>query len=253
MTFSRTGFLGLIAMFAVLVWKLGRDNRAATILAAALAFGTLMAAAPGGYGDRLSTITDIASDPTGSAQMRRELLKRAVIVAIYHPIVGVGMGNYHIYSLDELVAHNAYLETAAELGLLGFAAYLVLHVAPFRSLRRIEREVLERRRSAGSGPGEAERDRDVYYLCMALQASLVAYMVCSFFASIQYQWLLYYIVAHAVAVRRIHAADRLADAAPVSDEAPAAADRGRGVLWRPSQRTAGTLVAQPRLSRARYE
>jgi len=34
-------------------------------------------------------------------------------------------------------------------------------------------------------------------------------MVCSFFASIQYLWYLYYTAAYAVALRQIHAAEEI--------------------------------------------
>ena len=41
-------------------------------------------------------------------------------------------------------------------------------------------------------------------MSVGLQATLAAYIVCSFFASIQYQWYLYYPVAYGVAMRRIY-------------------------------------------------
>ena len=43
-----------------------------------------------------------------------------------------------------------------------------------------------------------------YYLAIGLQASLVAYMVASFFAAVAYQWYAYYLVAYAIALRRIY-------------------------------------------------
>src|SRR5262245_31416823 len=55
-TVSRGGFLGLIALGGVLLWKLGRGRRLKTTLAAALLCGILLMAMPGGYGNRLSTV-----------------------------------------------------------------------------------------------------------------------------------------------------------------------------------------------------
>ena len=43
-------------------------------------------------------------------------------MTINRPMVGVGMGNFHIYSIREKEAHNAYLEIAAELGVMGLIA-----------------------------------------------------------------------------------------------------------------------------------
>jgi putative inorganic carbon (hco3(-)) transporter len=199
-TFSRGGFLGLIALGVVLLWKLAKGRRPKTILGAALICGILLAVMPGGYGSRIATIFNSEEDKTGSSQERRELMERAATVAISRPIVGVGMGNFHIYSINEKVAHNAYLEIAAELGAIGLIAYLIVIFAPLRSLRRIERQTSERR---------SKSEREMYWLSVSIQAALLAYMVCSFFASIQYLWYLYYTAAYAVALRQIYAAEEM--------------------------------------------
>jgi len=223
-TFSRGGFLGLIAMGGLLLWKLGRGRRLKITLSAALIFGVLLAATPGGYGTRLATIFNIEQDQTGSAQLRRELLERAATIAINRPVVGVGMGNFHIYSIQEKVAHNAYLEIAAELGVIGLIAYLILILAPLRSLRRIERQ------TAGI---RSKSEREMYWLSVTIQATIIAYMVCSFFASIQYLWYLYYTAAYAVALRQIHAAEEMESSLSNNQTmAPApGAKSTRGVLW----------------------
>jgi len=197
-TLSRGGFLGLIASGALLVWKLGRGRRLKTILAAVLICGILFSAMPGGYGARIATIFSNDQDKTGSAQLRRELMERAASIAIHRPIVGVGIGNFHIYSIKEKLAHNAYLEIAAELGVMGLIAYLILILAPLRSLYRIERQTRGMR---------SKSEREMYWLSVSIQAAIIAYMVCSFFASIQYLWYLYYTAAYAVALRQIHAAE----------------------------------------------
>src|SRR5215510_11289558 len=82
LTLSRGGFLGLIAMGVLLLWKLGRGRRLKTTLSAALICGVLFAATPGGYGNRMATIFNIEGDQTGSAQLRRELMERAASIAI---------------------------------------------------------------------------------------------------------------------------------------------------------------------------
>jgi O-antigen ligase len=225
-TLSRGGFLGLIASGAVLLWKLGRGRRLKTMLAAGLICGILFGVMPGGYGARMATILDNEQDTTGSAQQRRELLERAATIAINRPVVAVGMGNFHIYSISEKEAHNAYLEIAAELGVMGLIAYLVVIFAPFRSLRRIERQTRDMR---------SKSEREMYWLSVCLQAAFVAYMVCSFFASIQYLWYLYYTAAYAVALRQIHAAEETESSLPNTQTPAGPPDPGaktaRGVLW----------------------
>ena len=215
-TFSRAGFLGLVAIAGFGLFKLLPRKPGTTMLAAAALAGLLLLASPGGYGDRLASIFDAEADKTGSASERLDLLKRAALVAAYHPVLGVGMGNYHIYSIRELRAHNSYLEIAAELGLAGLAAYLVLIAAPLVGLRRVERET--------RGAAEQTREeRELNVFSVAVQAAMLGYIVCSFFASIQYLWYLYYLVAYAIALRQINAAA----AEPVA--APAA--RTVGALW----------------------
>jgi len=225
-TLSRGGFLGLIASGGVLLWKLGRGRRLKTMLGAAMICGILFAAMPGGYGARIATIFNNDQDQTGSAQLRRELMERAASIAINRPIVGVGMGNFHIYSIREKEAHNAYLEIAAELGVMGLIAYLIVILAPLRSLHRIERQ------TRGM---QSKSEQEMYWLSVSIQAAFIAYMVCSFFASIQYLWYLYYTAAYAVALRQVHSAEEM-ESSLLDNQAPAAtptpaAKMARGALW----------------------
>jgi putative inorganic carbon (hco3(-)) transporter len=232
-TLSRGGFLGLIASGVVLLWKLGRGRRLKTILATGLICGILFTVMPGGYGARIATIFNNEQDKTGSAQERRELMERAASIAISRPVVGVGMGNFHIYSIREKEAHNAYLEIAAELGVVGLIAYLIVILAPLRSLRRIERQTRDMR---------SKSEREMYWMSVSIQAAFIAYMVCSFFASIQYLWYLYYTAAYAVALRQIYAAEEIEVSSPDNQAPPApGAKTARGSLWRsfPSRQRTG--------------
>jgi O-antigen ligase len=134
------------------------------------------------------------------------------------------MANFHIYSIHENLAHNSYLEIAAELGVMGLIAYLILIFAPLRSLRRIERQTVGM---------SSKSEREMYWLSVSIQAAFIAYMVCSFFASIQYLWYLYYTAAYAVALRRIHAAEEMQSSSSNNQAlAPApVAKPDRGALW----------------------
>ncbi|MGA9770550.1 MAG: O-antigen ligase family protein [Blastocatellia bacterium] len=225
-TFSRGGFLGLVATSGWMLWKIGRRNHALTATAFIVVLGVFMMVMPAGYSSRITSIFDSSSDPTGSSQARRDLLERARDVAANHLVFGVGMGNYPMYSLHEQRAHNSFLEISAELGVGGLMAYLVMIFAPLRSLRRIGREA--------SSAARSDDQQEIYYYSAAFQASLVAYIVCSCFGSIQYLWFLYYPLAYAVSIRRIHEAESLA-----GSELPAKIKmvelRPRAVLWKPRQ------------------
>lgn len=192
-TYSRGGFLALIAASAVLVWKYGRRNRVGVTVAAAAAGFLVVLFAPGSYALRILSIFGLAADPVGSSDQRMELLWRSLIVTLRNPW-GIGIGNFPIVGVRNLVSHNSYTQVSSELGLLGLVAYLVFLVSPFRKLAAIERIVVARGESGW-----------FMHLAVGLQASLVAYFVASFFASVAYTWFVYYIVAYAVAFRRIFA------------------------------------------------
>lgn len=191
-TFSRGGFLGLIAMALVLVRKIGRRNKTVALGALVLGVVFFISVAPGAYAGRLASIWT-GSDLTGSSSQRTEIFKRSVMVALRYPLFGVGLGNFHHKSAQELGTHNAYTQVAAETGIAAMVFYIMFMVHPFRKLRMIERELFERN----------ENSR-FYYLAIGLQASLIGYMVASFFAAVAYQWYIYYLVAYAIGLRRIY-------------------------------------------------
>lgn len=194
-TFSRGGTLGFGGAAFVLAWKLGRRNRFAVMALFVVGALLMIVLAPGGFGLRMLSIFDSSLDPVGSSSARRELLILSIITAIKHPLFGVGMNNFHIISIREAVTHNSYTQVASELGMAAFAIYVMFIVTPLRRLSRIERATLD-----------AGRASKFYYLSVGLQASLVAYMISSFFGAIAYHWYVYYLVGYAVALRRIYAA-----------------------------------------------
>lgn len=194
-TFSRGGLLGLICAGGLIVWKLLPSVRV-PVAALALAVGVgFVLLTPGGYG---------GSQRSASATARLDDLKRSILVASRHPIVGVGMNNYIIYSNTGKATHNSYTQVAVEMGLPAAAIYLLFILAPFKRLRKIERESYE-----------IKANRRFYYLSICLQASLAGFMVTSFFASVAYLWYIYYLVAYAVCLRRLYEGVSKQDPAPI--------------------------------------
>jgi O-antigen ligase len=191
-TFSRGGFLGIVGVVLVFAYKFGRRNIVGTAAILILAAVLFLALAPGSYGGRLSTIFDSASDLTGSSSQRTQVLKRSVIVALRYPLFGVGIGNFHHRSFQELGTHNAYTQVAAEIGIPAFVVYVMFLLYPLKRLRQIEK--------ATAGNKEARR---LYYLSIGLQGSIIGYMVSSFFCAVAYQWYVYYIVGYAICMHRL--------------------------------------------------
>ena len=191
-TFSRGGFLGLIGVALVFAYKFGKRNKVATMAVLAFAAILFISFAPGSYGDRLTTIFDSASDLTGSSSQRTQVLKRSVIVALRYPLFGVGIGNFHHRSFQELGTHNAYTQVASEIGLPAFLVYMMFLLYPLKRLRQIEKETF--------GKPESRR---FYYMSIGLQGAIIGYMVSSFFGAVAYQWYIYYLVGYAVGLHRL--------------------------------------------------
>lgn len=191
-TQSRGGFLGLLAVALTLIWKLGRGKRLKVLLISTI-FGIIVVSlAPGNYGTRMISIFVPSMDPVGSSDQRRDLLEQSFWVTLRNP-AGIGIGNFPIIGLRNLVTHNAYTQVSAELGWLAFIAYIVFLVSPLRKLGAIDRQLIARKDNSW-----------IYYLSVGLQASIAGYMVASFFGSVAYQWYIYYPVAFAVSLRRIY-------------------------------------------------
>lgn len=193
-TYSRGAFLGGLVAIGFLAWKLGRSNRLIILLVGTIAFLLFLALAPGNYAVRLLSIFVPSLDPVGSSGARQGELFRSLYVALRHPLLGVGMGNYSSeMSYRGLVTHNAYTQVASEMGIAALVVYTMFVVTPIKRLGQVARESLS-----------ARADSSYYYLAVGLQASLLAYLVSSFFASVAYLWYVYYLVAYAVCLRRMY-------------------------------------------------
>lgn len=192
-TFSRGGFIGLVAASLLLVRRLGKKNRVATTGAMAFAVIMFLALAPGAFSNRLGTIFNSSADLTGSSSQRTEVLKRSVWVALRYPLTGVGIGNFKHKSPRNLETHNAYTQVAAEMGLAAMVVYILFLVHPLKRLRLIENESYSK-----------EEQSRFYYLAIGLQGSLVGFMVASFFGAVAYHWYVYYLVGYAVCLHRLY-------------------------------------------------
>jgi O-antigen ligase len=196
LSYSRGAFLGLIVVLIFMAMKLGRRHRVGIVLAIlGLAVAGLLLA-PGNYGDRLLSIMP-SLDRGSSGDARRGELFRSLYIALRHPLLGIGMGNYqNEMSYKGLVTHNSYTQVAAEMGAAALVCYTLFIVTPLRKLGQIARETFEPRVSS-----------DYYYLALGLQASLLGYLVSSFFLSVAYIWYIYYLVGFAVCLRRLYEAE----------------------------------------------
>jgi probable O-glycosylation ligase (exosortase A-associated) len=195
-TFSRAGFLTLAASGVMLLAVLMRRRSAgaaALLLGVALVVPVLL---PDAYFERLSTITNIQADETGSAQGRwADVIASAGIVA-HNPIIGAGIGN-DLLALNDYrgrdtyrSVHNAYLQYAVDLGVPGLILFAWLHIMCFRGVRRLERLARDDEALRPLGP-----------LAAGIQVSLVTFFVAAMFHPIAYQFYFFTIAGLAVALK----------------------------------------------------
>jgi O-antigen ligase len=194
-TFSRAGFLALVAVVLAYVWKLRRRPERRFILAALLLGILCLPLLPAGYKQRLATVVNTAADPTGSAQARSADTVAALRWVADNPLVGAGIGQDTLaLNLERgprwKAMHNVYLEYAVELGLPGIALFLLLMGSCLRSAASVER------RAAGD-PALA----GLLHLAGAIRVSLIAFAVGAFFHPIAYHFYFYYFAGLAVALK----------------------------------------------------
>jgi hypothetical protein len=58
----------------------------------------------------------------------------------------------------------------------------------------------------------------IYYLSVGVQASIVGYLISSFFAPVAYNWFVYYLIAFAICLRRLYQIEQSENGIPLPEE-----------------------------------
>jgi O-antigen ligase len=172
---------------------------------------------PSGYAERLTSLTEVGEVEAGiDPSLRGRTAEMGAALAMFwdRPLTGVGFGNfaakYPDYSAELGVdvrdtpreAHNLYLETAAETGLIGVAALAGLFAAALAALaagRRRFRRMADVRSDA---------------IGFAVAVSLVGYLVTSVFLHMAFARLAWLVFGIALAFPSVaRAEDEARDAA----------------------------------------
>ncbi len=208
LTFSRGA--ALAAGMIVLAMVGLRYIRVSHLVAGAVLVAVVALAVPA-YGERLASladITEIFSDEPASAGTDNSLLSRltenlaALNVFADHPIVGVGpeqFPDYYREYADEIgisvraadrEAHNLYLETAAETGILGLIAFLGIIGTTLVQLARARAAALRRR-------------PDLAAMATGFLLALTAYLATGIFLHLSYARYLWLMLALAGATAHV--------------------------------------------------
>jgi O-antigen ligase len=203
LSLSRGGLVALVVagIAAVAVagrWRLRAAVSAGGVLLVALGYFALFASLPA-----RERVTEI-----GGGTGRTDLWTIAGRMVKDHPLEGVGIGNFPVTSIDYLlrpgvikqdefvithpkVAHNLYLQFAAEAGLVGAALFLIIVVLSLRS------GLLAARRLAVDGDVEDE------ILLRAFIVALAGFLAASFFISPNFNNMLWLLLAIGPAATRL--------------------------------------------------
>lgn len=142
MTFTRGGYLALIAGALIALPLVSKKNTLKILLGVLLLFASFKIVPNSPVSDRLVSSFDAQE---GSNQARLSNWEQAISIITKNPF-GVGIGAYSLkvkpdaQYREPIYAHNAYLDIAAELGIVSlfiFIAILLLTLRSFWNLSRV--------------------------------------------------------------------------------------------------------------------
>ncbi len=184
-TQSRGGILALASVGLYYWSRSGQKILGAIGLAVVVIFVFIVA--PPQFFDRMGTMTQTGEEMEGSAQGRLLAWGAGVRMAMDHPLLGVGPGHYPVkygaeykpegYGLNEIpwqTAHSSYFLLLGELGLPGLIFLLGIIGSNLAAGERLLRVIK---------PRLANDDLGGQNLVVALNASLIAFMVGGAFLS----------------------------------------------------------------------
>lgn len=216
LTSSRGAFLGLLAASMVFVY---RRRGIAGALAVVLILLVGLVLVPTDLGARLWTIVgegtgDMPAGLEASNRAHQALFWAALRMINDNPIFGVGPLNFKALSTQYTglsqgnIAHNSFLEIAAEFGLPMLAVFLLLIVTTFRTLNAATR-------LAGT-----DRGWRIAGWAEGLRSGLLGFLVAGFFISAQYEkmfWLAVFVTIVLGRFARAAAAEAFEEPEPGPD------------------------------------
>jgi O-antigen ligase len=144
LTLSRGAFVGLAVGIAFLAWTEPRTRK--TVALSIIVVAAVAAGLATMY--RATWLTAVNAKERVAAEnveSRVELWHAASIITVEHPLLGIGPGNFSSEAGETLdrpegaptfVAHDAYLEVAAEFGIGGLIAFMAFLVMQWSRLGR---------------------------------------------------------------------------------------------------------------------
>jgi len=224
LTGSRGGILAFGAMLLIMVFtRLSGMRMGHKVLVATLMASTWFLIQDKVNVDRYLTLSDISSDYNATAKGGRiDLWNSAIDLSLENPVTGVGVDCFSFANWRSRVlagdsyrryhaVHNSFLQIAAEVGLIGFFVFLLLHWRTARTFLRI---------AGASRAAPATEDIQMRALAGLMFLGFVGLVVSGFFISQGYSVFCTLYFGLGAAMARIRGAAR-PDAASTAATLPA--------------------------------
>lgn len=214
LTFSRGALVAVGVVFLILMaWRYVRPHQA--IVSGLLLLGLVLIVAPSwltrieSFAGVGGVVSQESATADGAIQGRATEMLGALYTFLDHPIIGVGPGQYYEeysqkmgnqlgirFLTEPRRAHDMYLETLADVGLVGFASFMSIIVVTAIRLYKVRKFWLERR-------------SDYATTATAIFLSLIGYLVSAIFLHLSY--MRYFTLLLAIANAAIYIYEREAE------------------------------------------
>jgi len=210
---SRGGFVGLIATVIYCWLRTKRKILMALVMGVLAVFAVVVS--PPAYYDRIHSITEEGSEK-GTGEERVYTWKIGWDMFLGNPILGVGQGNfpyvfrkyeikagygeegYHGRSVSGREAHSIYITMLSELGIIGTCIFIGMIINTFSDLKTIRIRSFYQKKKVSAPIFNSN-----YFLSLALEGSLVAFLVSGAFISVLYYPNLWVLMGFIVSLKRI--------------------------------------------------
>jgi len=190
-TYSRGGFLGLIAVILMINYR-SEKKFTSVIVTVMFAAMIVLFFTPEAYKDRVSTINDSEEERDNSVKGRIHFWKVAISIANDNPLFGVGPQCYSdVYNRYDTsggyfgtnrAVHNSFFQMLADNGYIAFGLYVSLIIISIRTCQRLRKYAKPR------------EDLSWIVNCANIfEISLIGFCVSGFFLSLAYGDLVYHL------------------------------------------------------------
>jgi O-antigen ligase len=224
-TQSRGGFVGLVATGMYCWFRTKRKFVTALIIGILAVFSVIMA--PSQYWDEVRSITEQGTTK-GTGEARIYTWSIGWEIFLDNPIMGVGQGNFpwvfgtyerevtesdepfHGRSVAGRMAHSIYFTMLPELGLVGTFTIFAMIIYSIKDLNFIKKRAIPgKNNKANAYSGTNIPSTMLYHIALALEGSLISYLVSSSFISTLYYPNMWIMMGFIMSLKRIVAREEL--------------------------------------------